>query len=103
MKVKDEEQRQAWRSPLRLELSFEGAGMRAETRISDISITGVYIETVSAIPVASNLKLAFTLPNGYVVNTEGIVVHSQPQTGVGVKFVNLDPNDARLIREFIRA
>ena len=103
MKVKDDEQRRAWRSALLLDLTYEGAGVRTETRISDISVTGVYIETMSPVPVGSNLKLAFTLPNGYVVHADGVVVHRQPQTGIGVKFTNLDPNDARLIREFIRA
>jgi uncharacterized protein (TIGR02266 family) len=103
MIVKDNEQRRAWRSALLLELTYEGAGVRTETRISDISVKGVYIDTMTLIPVGSNLKLTFTLPDGYVVHAGGEVVHSQPQAGIGVKFVNLDPEDARRIREFIRA
>jgi uncharacterized protein (TIGR02266 family) len=103
MIVKDNEQRRAWRSPLPLDLTYEGAGGRTETRISDISVTGVYIETVSPVPVGSNLKLTFTLPDGYIIHTDGVVIHSQPQTGIGVKFINLDSEDARRIRQFIRA
>lgn len=97
------EQRQAWRSPLLLDVTYEGAGAQAETRISDISVTGVYIEMVSPVPVGSNLKLSFTLPDGYAVHTEGVVVHSQPHTGIGVEFTALKREDARRIRQFIRA
>jgi PilZ domain len=97
------EQRRAWRSQLLLEVTYEGAGVQTETRISDISVTGVYIEIMSAIPVGSNLKLTFTLPDGHAVHTEGVVVHSQPQTGVGVEFTTLKREDAHRIRQFIRA
>lgn len=99
----DKEQRRAWRSALLLEVTYEGAGVQTETRISDISVTGVYIETMSRIPIGSNLDLTFTLPDGSTVITEGVVVHSQPQTGIGVKFINLNREDARRIRQFIRA
>jgi hypothetical protein len=86
-----------------LDVTFEGAGGRNETRISDISVTGVYVETLSPIAVGSNLKLTFTLPDGYLINTEGVVVHSQPRTGIGVEFTTLKREDARRIRQFIRA
>jgi uncharacterized protein (TIGR02266 family) len=103
MRVTDKEQRRAWRSALLLEVTYEGAGVRTETRISDISVTGVYIETMSRIPVGSNLDLTFTLPDGSSVNTKGVVVHIQPQAGIGVKFIDLKREDARRIRQFIRA
>jgi uncharacterized protein (TIGR02266 family) len=103
MRMTDKEQRRAWRSALLLEVTYEGAGVRAERRISDISVTGVYIETISPVPVGSNLKLTFTLPDGSTVNTAGVVVHSQPQTGIGVEFTDLKREDARRIRQFIRA
>lgn len=98
----DKEQRRAWRSPLLLDVTFAGAGARNETRISDISVTGVYIETNSPAPVGSNLNLTFTLPDGHLIDTEGVVVHSQPQAGMGVEFTGLKRDDARRIRQFIR-
>ena len=103
MEVKDKDQRQAERSALLLEVTFEGAGVRAETRISDISVTGIYIETVSPVPVGSSLRLIFTLPDGHVIRTEGVVAHTQPQTGIGVRFTDLNAEDALHIGKFIRA
>ena len=103
MRVKENEQRRAWRSQLRLGLTYEGAGVRAATRISDISVAGVFIDTNSAVPAGSHLKLTFTLPDGHTVHTDGVVIHNQPRSGIGVKFLNLDPEDARRIRTFIRA
>jgi hypothetical protein len=99
----DKEQRRAWRSELLLDVTYEGAGVRTETRISDISVTGVYIETLARVPVGSNLNLSFTLPDGYVINTAGVVVHCQPQSGIGVEFTSINREDAHHIRRFIRA
>jgi uncharacterized protein (TIGR02266 family) len=97
----DKEHRRAWRSSLVLEVKYEGAGVRAETRISDISATGVYIDTLSPPPVGSVLKLSFTLPDGHAVEAEGVVVHSQPRIGMGIEFTTLSPEDARHIRDHI--
>lgn len=103
MRVKENEQRRAWRSQLRLRLTYEGAGVRTETRISDISVSGVFIDTPYSVPAGSNLKLTFTLPDGHIVHTNGQVIHHQPQSGIGVKFLDLASEDARRIRNFIRA
>jgi len=101
MEVNDKDQRRAQRSALLLEVTFEGAGVRTETRISDISVSGIYIETVSQVPLGSSLKLAFTLPDGHVVRTEGVVAHTQARTGIGVRFTDLDPEDELHIRKVI--
>ncbi len=93
------EKRQAGRAPLLIEVKYEGAGVRAETRISDISETGVFIDAVTPIPVGAMLKLTFTLPNGRVIEVEGRVAHSQPRIGMGVEFINLKPEDAQSISE----
>ena len=82
-----------------LEVKYEGPGVRAETRISDISGTGVFIDAMTPIPVGAVLKLAFTLPNGRSIEVDGRVAHSQPRIGMGVEFINLKPEDAQSISE----
>ena len=99
----DREKRGSSRNALLLEVRYEGAGVRAETRISDISDTGTYIDTISPLPVGSSLKLRFTLPGGHVIEAEGVVKNSQPQNGMGVQFINLNPDDRRRIRDLLRA
>ena len=84
-----------------LEVKYEGAGVRAETRISDISNVGVFIDAITPLPVGAVLDLTFTLPNGRFIEVEGRVAHSQPRIGMGVEFINLKPEDARIISEIL--
>lgn len=84
-----------------LEVKYEGAGVRAETRISDISNVGVFIDAMTPLPVGAVLDLTFTLPNGRFIEVEGRVAHSQPRIGMGVEFINLKPEDARIISEIL--
>jgi uncharacterized protein (TIGR02266 family) len=85
-----------------LEVKYEGAGMRANTRISDISATGVFIDSMTPLPVGSHLKLSFTLPNGHRIEAEGLVTQCQPRIGMGVEFTEIKPEDRDHIREIIR-
>jgi hypothetical protein len=96
-RVQSGDKRQAGRSTLLLEVKYEGPGVRAETRISDISETGVFIDAMTPVPVGALLKLTFTLPNGIFVEVDGRVVHSQPRIGMGIEFINLRPEVARSI------
>jgi hypothetical protein len=79
------------------EVQYEGAGIRAETRISDISLSGVYIDTMSPLPVGARLRLRFVLTKGASISVEGAVVHSEPGIGMGIAFTSLEPEDAKLI------
>lgn len=97
----DKELRQSARVALLTEVQYEGAGIHAETRISDINLSGVFIDALSPLPVGAAVKLSFTLPGGQRIATEGVVVHSQPSIGMGVKFTTLKAEDAALIQEAI--
>lgn len=97
------ERRKAWRSGMVLDVWYEGENVRGETRISDLSVTGAYVETITPLPVDSVFKLIFTLPDGAVIETQSTVVHSHPQSGMGVKFTSLTSEQANYIRQFIHA
>jgi len=97
----DREQRASKRAKLVTEVQYEGAGVRAQTRISDISMLGVFIDALSPLPAGSNIRVSFTLPSGHVIDAEGLVVHSQPRIGMGVAFKSLSGENAERIREFV--
>ena len=99
----DSERRRAWRTGLVLDVWYEGESVRGETRISDLSITGAYIETITPLPVGTTFKLIFALPDSQVIETEGTVAHSQRGTGMGIRFTSLSPAQTNYIRQFIRA
>jgi uncharacterized protein (TIGR02266 family) len=91
------DKRRASRSGLLVEVRYEGAGVRAQTRISDISQTGVFVETISPQPVGSKVSLFFSLPGGHSVQAEGVVRQVQPGIGMGIEFVDLKSEDAEYI------
>jgi hypothetical protein len=83
------------------EVTYEGGGIRGDTRISDISTTGVFIDALTPLPAGSLVTLRFTLPGGHIVETSGKVVQSQPRIGMGVVFTSLSPEDENRIRETV--
>lgn len=97
----DREQRATKRVRLVTEVKYEGSGTRAQTRISDIGMLGVFIDALSPLPAGSSIRVEFSLPNGYRVDTEGTVVHSQAVIGMGVAFKSLSPEDAWQIQAYI--
>ena len=97
----DSDRRSSSRGELFTEVQYEGAGVRADTRISDINLSGVFIDALSPLPVGAVVKLGFTLPGGHRVETEGVVVHSQPSIGMGVEFTTLAQEDATLIKKVL--
>jgi hypothetical protein len=82
---------------------YEGENVRGETRISDLSVRGAYIETMAPLPVGATFMLAFTLPDGMVIEAKCSVMHSHPRNGMGVRFLSLSSEQSNYIRQFIRA
>jgi PilZ domain-containing protein len=97
----DKERRRSQRVPILVEVNYEGAGIRGQTRISDIGIYGVFVDTLSPLPAGAELSLSFTLPDGHVVEAVGIVVHSQPRIGMGINFTSAKEVDLEHIRRCI--
>jgi hypothetical protein len=97
------ERRKAWRAELALDVWYEGNSVRGETRISDLSVRGAFIEALTPMPVGTIFHLIFALPDGSVIETQATVAHSQPGSGMGVRFDSLSPEQTNTIRQFIRA
>ena len=79
------------------DLYFQQAG--------NLSVGGVFFERTIPHPIGTKVKLKFELPGKEgVIETTGEVVStpgSAEGLGAGVKFLNLDPVEKRLIEEFI--
>jgi hypothetical protein len=97
------ERRRAWRAELALDVWYESAGVRGETRISDLSVRGAFIEALTPMPVGTIFHLIFALPDGSVIETQATVAHSRPGSGMGVRFDSLTLEQINTIRQFIHA
>lgn len=67
----------------------------------DISEEGMYIHTQAEFIKGGLLDLKMDI-NGGSVDLQATVVRSQPGIGIGVKFVNLSPSVAELIKDFMK-
>jgi hypothetical protein len=69
-------------------------------RISDISTTGVFIDSMTHMPVGSRVKLAFPLGDREI-QAVAEVAHAMPGFGMGVQFVELSEEDRLAIGAFV--
>jgi uncharacterized protein (TIGR02266 family) len=94
-------ERGATRIPYACELECTGAGEDPlNPRISDLSATGAFIDSLNAVPAGTRLSLKFALPTG-PVTVEAEVVHAMPHFGMGVRFLDLSEDQRRRIEELV--
>lgn len=76
---------------------------------TNISEGGVFVATVSLLPLGSEVDLRFTLPSGHSIEVRGVVRWTREINdrtpdifpGMGVQFQNLPPNAIYAIRDFV--
>ena len=69
--------------------------------ILDISEGGMYIYTQAEFIPNAVLNLNFTI-NGEEIKVKGSVLHTEPGVGIGIKFLNLPPEDFSYIKKFLQ-
>lgn len=99
--IMSEDKRKVQRRPLLVEVRYEGGGMRAQSRISDMSATGVYVDVMNPLPAGVSLTMDFTLPAGHEVHAQGVVVRSESRIGMAVMFTRIKPEDQQRIAEVV--
>jgi hypothetical protein len=99
--MENDERRESKRISYLCEVECEGLGVgRLATRINDLSITGAFIDSMTCYSPGSTLRLRFHL-NNIPVATIAEVRYTIPQTGMGVRFLSLDPRAQEALESFI--
>ena len=89
--------------PCEVECYGVGVGMSPlNPRISDLSETGAFVDSMVTLPAGTKLKLKFSLPS-LVVACTGEVMHEMPQFGMGVRFLELTPEQQVALREVVES
>ncbi len=99
-----DEKRQDSRSFGVAEVTFDHNGMVFHGRISDISLGGLYIDTINPLPEGSTIGLQFRLPNdesGSLVSGEGRVAWNTQMHGMGISFTRLSDEDKDRIKAYL--
>jgi|SRR5579864_248702 len=79
------------------ELLEEISGARMNSRISDLSLNGCYVDTINPLPDGTLVHLRiFTETHAF--EAPATVVHSQAFLGMGMKFRDVQPESVEVLR-----
>ena len=84
-----------------VEMTDVQSGARTRGHVENVSQTGCYISTANPSIVWSHLKLLITR-NQQRCEAEGLVVHTQPNHGMGVSFEKLSPPNLSILNSWLR-
>ncbi|HUJ32876.1 MAG TPA: PilZ domain-containing protein [Candidatus Acidoferrum sp.] len=75
---------------------------RIRARTGDLSINGCYVDTLNPFPVRSKVKVTIT-HNEEVFTALGTVAHVEPNIGMGVSFIEVDPKQKEIVLKWLMA
>lgn len=84
-----EERRGEERVPLTLELRWDRLSGKHSARVSDISLSGCFVETIGQVAVGELIRFEVQSPAGRWIPLTGDVVYHLPGMGFGVRFKRL--------------
>jgi hypothetical protein len=96
-----DEQRRDERIPLILDVRWEGLSGQYAARISDISLSGCYVESLGQVSIGEEVRFEVQLPTGRWMPLRGVVVHHLAHLGFGVRFANLTTMERNLLAHVI--
>lgn len=100
------EKRKYTRRSLIADIEYESNSPVLAARISDISLGGLFIDTVNTLDIESKVKFSLTLPEEISpepILGEGIVTWCQTTVGMGIRFTRMTRSDWEKIRAYIQS
>jgi hypothetical protein len=82
-------------------VAWYGGGQHEVSRVQTLSLGGLFISTPDALPVGTNVRLAFEVPGGEV-RAEAIVRDMAVGEGMGVEFTRIDSRDRVLLGQLLK-
>src|SRR5262249_4445110 len=84
-----------------LDAAWEGKSGNHLARITDLSESGCYVDTLGDATVGEILTFKVQLPSGEWLELTGEVAHQTPPLGFGLRFVQLADEQLSDLRSFI--
>src|SRR5262245_37812488 len=99
--MKNNDRRESKRISYLCEVECEGLGVgRLATRINDLSTTGAFIDSMTCYAPGTTLRLRFHVRD-ILISTTAEVRYTIPQTGMGVRFLTLAPQEQEALASLI--
>jgi len=76
------------------------AGTWLKTRLSDLSLSGCYVDTLHPLPVGARIRLR-VVRNKIILEALATVIYSQPRLGMGVSFTQLSPEQQSILENWL--
>jgi hypothetical protein len=95
------ERRSDERILLSLDVRWESLSGKHTARVSDISLSGCYIESLGQVTVGERISFEIHLPTGRWMPLRGEVVYHLPGLGFGVRFARLTTMERNLLAHVI--
>ncbi len=96
----ESDRRRASRIPCIVEAAFSSQSPFIDGRLTDLTPYGVFIDTMTTIPSASEVIVKFSLPEFGEIKAKGKVIWTQDNIGMGIEFVDLPSEDRKKIEDF---
>jgi len=93
-------------------ISFKKESDFFKAYIANLAKGGLFVKTMKTLPVDTFLNVEFSLPNrNQIIHTTGKVVWTRSKDkssekmppGMGIQFVDIDPEDERLLKNYMAA
>jgi hypothetical protein len=87
--------------PKGMTVAWYGGGQQQVSRVKTLGMGGVFLCGSNTMRVGTNLTLVFEVPGGMVL-AEAVVQNIEPGEGMGVEFVNMNPQSRVLLEGLLR-
>lgn len=100
----DQDRRRSPRFPFiaSAEVLAENNGSRLDARISDISASGCYVDTINPLPDGTPVRLKI-FNESQSFEAAAIVVYAHTHLGMGLRFGEVPPNSMTILRGWLPA
>lgn len=93
--------RQQERTPVILDIILEGASGKREARITDISLSGCFIETMTPVNAGESVSFQIIISDKEMLSLRGEIVTVFPGVGFGIRFNHLWENKKTVLEHII--
>jgi hypothetical protein len=100
----DQERRREPRIPFiaSAEVLAQNVGSRLQARISDLSVSGCYVDTINPLPDGTSVQVKI-FNNSQLFEAPATVVYSHTHLGMGLAFREVQSNSQNVLQNWLQA